>query len=190
MIAAVMLLGASTAVAGDSEALKQILKAGTYAEAKALLEQNLNNLANAAEKAKAYNQLVELAMNKYNNESKIVTQNQMNDQLKQSDKNQAYDTIGMYNAAVDALNAAQECVKYDAEPNEKGKVKPKYTGLADRLWPVHTDLVNGGQAAAQKQDADNVLKYWGTFLDSESSDTLSNKNGVGRFSPNFTGSSP
>lgn len=170
MIAAVMLLGASTAFAGDSEALKQILKAGTYAEAKALLEQNLNNLANAAEKAKAYNQLVELAMNKYNNESKIVTQNQMNDQLKQSDKNQAYDTIGMYNAAVDALNAAQECVKYDAEPNEKGKVKPKYTGLADRLWPVHTDLVNGGQAAAQKQDADNVLKYWGTFLDSESSD--------------------
>ena len=144
MIAAVMLLGASTAFAGDSEALKQILKAGTYAEAKALLEQNLNNLANAAEKAKAYNQLVELAMNKYNNESKIVTQNQMNDQLKQSDKNQAYDTIGMYNAAVDALNAAQECVKYDAEPNEKGKVKPKYTGLADRLWPVHTDLVNGG----------------------------------------------
>ena len=57
MIAAMMLLTTSAAFAGDSEALKAILKAKTYAEAQELVKANLNQLANDAEKAKAYNKM-------------------------------------------------------------------------------------------------------------------------------------
>ena len=52
MIAALMLLGTSAAFAGDSEPLKAILKAKTYADAETLLKTNLSQLANDAEKAK------------------------------------------------------------------------------------------------------------------------------------------
>ena len=53
MIAAMMVLSATSAFAGDSDALKAVLKAKTYADAKALVEQNLGSMANDAEKAKA-----------------------------------------------------------------------------------------------------------------------------------------
>ena len=49
MIAALLLLGASSAFAGDSDALKAVKKAKTYAEAEALVKQNLNAFANDKE---------------------------------------------------------------------------------------------------------------------------------------------
>ena len=58
---AVMLVASATAFAGDSDALKAILKAKTYAEAEQLVKSSIDQLANAQEKAKAYNKLVDLA---------------------------------------------------------------------------------------------------------------------------------
>ena len=51
LIAVLMMLGTSTVFAGDSEALKAILKAKTYDEAQSLVKSSVNSLANAAEKA-------------------------------------------------------------------------------------------------------------------------------------------
>lgn len=62
LVAAMMVLGATSAFAGDSDALKAVMKAKSYAEAEALVKQNLGQMANDAEKAKAYNKLVDLAM--------------------------------------------------------------------------------------------------------------------------------
>ncbi|WP_028909927.1 hypothetical protein [Prevotella sp. AGR2160] len=174
--AALLALGATAAFAGDSDQLKAILKAGSYAETEQLINQNLNQLAGNEEKAKAYNHLMELAMKKYNKESTIVTQNQMNDQLKQSDKNQPYDTLGMYNAVVDALNAGMKCYEFDNLPNAKGKIKPKYDNNATTLWAARIQLVNGGQSAAQKGQNDNVLKWWGKFLDTEDAPIFKGQN--------------
>ena len=61
IIAAALVLGASAAFAGDSEPLKAITSAKTYADAVQLLKQNLGQLAKSAEKAKAYNQVTKLA---------------------------------------------------------------------------------------------------------------------------------
>ena len=83
MIAAVMLLTTSAAFAGDSEPLKAILKAKTYAEAQELVKANLNQLANDAEKAKAYNKLVDLSMEKVSKEQATITSNQMAKQFGQ-----------------------------------------------------------------------------------------------------------
>ena len=72
MIVALMAITASTAFAGNSPALKSILKAKTYAEAAGLLQSGLSQLANDAEKAAAYNKLVDLAMVKVQHENATI----------------------------------------------------------------------------------------------------------------------
>ena len=53
---AIALMASTMTFAGDSDALKAIMKSKDYAEAAQLLKQNLAQLADNAEKAKAYNQ--------------------------------------------------------------------------------------------------------------------------------------
>ena len=161
IVAAMMVLGATTAFAGDSDALKAVMKAKTYAEAEALLKQNLGQLANDAEKAKAYNKLVDLSMKAYNDQQSIMQTNQI------MKKNDPIDENAMNEGAYNALLNAVECYKYDQLPNAKGKVAPKFGGNAARVWSARIQLVNAGQTAAQNNQADDVLKYWGAFLDTE-----------------------
>ena len=161
IVAAMMVLGATSAFAGDSDALKAVMKAKTYAEAEALLKQNLGQLANDAEKAKAYNKLVDLSMKAYNDQQSIMQTNQI------MKKNDPIDENAMNEGAYNALLNAVECYKYDQLPNAKGKVAPKFGGNAARVWSARIQLVNAGQTAAQNNKADDVLKYWGAYLDTE-----------------------
>ena len=161
MIAAMMVLGATSAFAGDSDALKSIMKAKTYADAKVMLDQNLGSLANDAEKAKAYNYLVDLAMKQFNDQQSIQQTNQL------MKKNDPVDEAAMNEGAYNALLAAQECYKYDQLPNAKGKVAPKFAANTTRVWGARIQLVNAGQSAAQQNKPEDVLKYWGTFLDTD-----------------------
>ena len=162
IVAAMMVLGATSAFAGDSDALKAVMKAKTYAEAEALLKQNLGQLANDAEKAKAYNKLVDLGMKAYNDQQSIIQTNQI------MKKNDPIDENAMNEGAYNALMNAIECYKYDQLPNAKGKVAPKFGSNASRVWAARVQLVNAGQTAAQNNKADEVLKYWGAFLDTDS----------------------
>ena len=162
LVAAMMVLGATSAFAGDSDALKAVMKAKTYAEAEALLKQNLGQLANDAEKAKAYNKLVDLGMKAYNDQQSIMQTNQI------MKKNDPIDENAMNEGAYNALMNAIECYKYDQLPNAKGKVAPKFGSNAARVWAARVQLVYAGQTAAQNNKADEVLKYWGAFLDTDS----------------------
>ena len=161
IVAAMLVLGATSAFAGDSDALKAVMKAKTYAEAETLLKQNLGQLANDAEKAKAYNKLVDLSMKAYNDQQSIMQTNQI------MKKNDPIDENAMNEGAYNALLNAVECYKYDQLPNAKGKVAPKFGGNAARVWSARIQLVNAGQTAAQNNKADDVLKYWGAYLDTE-----------------------
>lgn len=162
IVAAMMVLGATSAFAGDSDALKAVMKAKTYAEAEALVKQNLGQFANDAEKAKAYNKLVDLGMKAYNDQQSIIQTNQI------MKKNDPIDENAMNEGAYNALMNAIECYKYDQLPNAKGKVAPKFGSNAARVWAARVQLVNAGQTAAQNNKADEVLKYWGAFLDTDS----------------------
>ena len=162
IVAAMMVLGATSAFAGDSDALKAVMKAKTYAEAEALVKQNLGQFANDAEKAKAYNKLVDLGMKAYNDQQSIMQTNQI------MKKNDPIDENAMNEGAYNALMSAIECYKYDQLPNAKGKVAPKFGSNAARVWAARVQLVNAGQTAAQNNKADEVLKYWGAFLDTDS----------------------
>ena len=161
IVAAMLVLGATSAFAGDSDALKAIMKAKTYAEAEALVKQNLGQLADNAEKAKAYNKLVDLGMKAFNDQQTIQQTNQL------MKKNDPVDEAAMNEGAYNALINAVECYKYDQLPNAKGKVAPKFNGNATRVWGARVQLVNAGQTAAQNNKADDVLKYWGAFLDTD-----------------------
>ena len=166
MIAAMLVLGASAAFAGDSDVLKAITKEKDYAKAVELVKSSLGQLANSGEKAKAYEHLTRLALQKFDKENAIQAANMQAQITKQ--KVEPYDTLGFYQAAYDATQNALECFKYDAEPNEKGKVKPRYTeALTPLIANARMQLVTAGNYYAQLNDQDNVLKYWGSFLDSD-----------------------
>lgn len=166
VIAAAMVLASSTAFAGDSEALKGLLKLKNYAEAESLLKSSLGQLADNAEKARAYNHLVTLAMEKFTKEQNVQTANAMAELSKS--KVEAFDTLGMYNAAYNALINAVECDKYDQLPDAKGKVKPKFREAnSQKVFNARQVLVNAGNEFAGKGDQDGVLKYWGAFLDTD-----------------------
>ena len=163
-----MMVASATSFAGDSDGLKAILKAKTYDEANQLLQQNVGSLADAAEKAKAYNHVLEIVMKKVDAETKIITENQLAVQMGGgADKQKPYDTLGLANAICQSLELASECNKYDQQPNAKGKIAPKFAEKnALRVWSNRVHLVNIGQEEAKKGNDAGVLKYWGTFIDS------------------------
>ncbi len=166
MLMAMMFAVSAAAFAGDSDALKAVMKSKDYTEAANLLKQNLSQMADNGEKAKAYNHLVDLAMKKVTNETGTIAENQAAVQLG-TGKTKEYDTLGLANAICDAIELAVECNKYDQQPNGKGKVDPKFAEKnAERVWNVRSHLVNIGQSEAQNGHDAGVLKYWGTFVDS------------------------
>ena len=138
----------------------------TYPEAEQLLKTNLGQLANSEEKAKAYNHLTKLALEKFDKENAIQAANMAAVVAKQPET--PYDTLGFYEAAYNATMNGLECMKYDAEPNAKGAVKPKYTeNLKMLIANTRMQLITAGNHYAGLGDQDGVLKYWGTFLDSD-----------------------
>jgi len=168
MMMAMMLVASATAFAGDSDALKAVMKSKNYAEAAQLMKQNVGQMANDAEKAKAYNHLVDLAMNKVVKQTSIIAENQLGMQMGRDAKEIVpYDTLGLADAICEAIYDAIECNKYDQLPNAKGKIDPKFAEKnAARIWAVRTHLVNIGQEQAHGETKDLALKYWGAFVDS------------------------
>ena len=136
MMMAVMFVASATAFAGDSDALKAILKAKTYAEAESLVKSTLGQLASDAEKAKAYYKLEELALESFKKEDDVRLTNQI---MKKDD---AFDRDVLVSSGINAMNAAIECHKYDILPNEKGKVKPSFEKKSqDNLVSVRNALL-------------------------------------------------
>lgn len=171
MIVALMAAFATTAFSQE-DVVKQILKSKDYNEASSLLKANMNTLT-AEQKAKAYNQLVDLSMAKVQKEQSIINANQVAEQLKQG-KTEAYDTLGFYNAVTQALQAGIECDKYDQMPNDKGKVKPKFhSSNQQRLYNLRVYAINGGQYFGQKQNNADAFNNYSMYVESANSPLFS-----------------
>ena len=175
-VMAVMMVASATAFAGDSDALKAILKAKTYAEAEALVNSSLGSLANDAEKAKAYNKLVDLALAQFDAQSTIQTENQVAKQMGKEEK--PVDEKLMSDMAYKAIVAGLECDKYDQKPNEKGKVAPKFAPKnAQRLWfAPRNQMVNAGQDALTAKDNATARKFWTLFVESDAAPMFKDQN--------------
>ncbi len=168
MIVALMAVAASTAFAGDSPALKSILKAKTYAEAESLLNSTIGQLASNAEKASAYNKLSQLAFETVTKQQAIMNENTVAQQMN-TGKMQPVDSAGFYTAVYQAIQAAIECDKYDQMPNEKGKVKVKFhDSNASQLFPQRGNLINGGIYYQDHGDMLSTYKYFASYVDTGS----------------------
>ncbi len=168
---AMMLVASATTFAGDSDAfkaLKKSFKGLAFAEAETLVKNSIDQLANAQEKAAAYQMLADLAYDAFNKQSTIETENQLAAQMGSAEK--PIDKALMAESAYNALVYAIEADKYDQQPNEKGKVAPKFADKnAQRLWLAPRNcLVNAGQEAIQNKDQALSRKYWEMFALSES----------------------
>ncbi len=145
---AFVLMAYTMTVAAKSDALKAITKSKVYAEASQLLQTNLAQLADNAEKAEAYNHLVDLAM------------------ASVQEKEKAGDMTGLCDDLCLAIENTFECDKYDRMPDAKGVVKPKFADKnAQRLWDKRKYLLNVGDDFRQKEDAKNAMKYWTPYLE-------------------------
>ena len=152
-----------SASAFAQDVYKQISKIKDYKEAYNLLQANLGSLS-AEEKAKCYNALVDLALDKVAKEQGTITSHQMAEQLKT--KVEPYDTVGLYDAVMQALENGLACDEFDMQPNEKGKVKPKFhKSNGDRLYPIRFHLVNAG-IYYQTSNPELSYKYLATYVES------------------------
>lgn len=156
LLAVLMVLSTTAALAGDSDALKAIKKAKTYAEAEQLINSSLSSLANNEEKATAYNKLYELAYKAAFDEISTQELNRTAAQLGQEEK--PVNEEALYSNLSKAIKAAEQCYEYDNQPNAKGKVAPKYTAkAAQALYPIRPYLINGGGYYQEQKDNSSAL---------------------------------
>ena len=177
---AMMLVASATAFAGDSDALKAILKAKDYAEAQSLISSSLAQLTDASEKARAYNKLVDLAYEKFQKEDNIRTTNMV------MKKNDPVDVEGMVAAGKVALEAAMECDKYDQQPNEKGKVAVKFRQKnQDRLKALRLSILQQGIELANADKNKESFENFDIYLTSAKSAFYEGVEGVAKNDPNL-----
>lgn len=161
-VMAVLVAATSSAFAQD---IKSILKAKEYTEAQSQLNSCLSSLTDE-DKAKAYNKLVEISLQKVNKETGIMSENQVMQQMGQKG-DKPVDTEGLYAALTKALDDAMTCDKYDQMPNAKGKVAPKFHKKnQNALWPLRIHLINAGQECLQKDDNNGAFKYYSAYVES------------------------
>ena len=153
-----MAVTASTAFAQE-DVVKQILKLKDYKQALNLLNSKLGGM-NAEQKAKCYNKVVDLAIEKIQAEQTIMAANEM------KKENTPFDTLGFYDAAYTVVDAAILCDQFDNMPNEKGKVKPKFAANKDRVYPLRLNLINGGIFYQEKNDLKTGFDYLSRYVDS------------------------
>ena len=169
-IVAMMAVAASSAFAQD---IKSILKTKDYADAQSQINSCLSSLS-SEDKAKAYNKLVELSLQKVNKETSTMNENQVMQQMGQKGSEKPVDTEGLYTALTKALNDAVECDKYDQMPNAKGKVAPKFHKKNQTaLWSLRVHLINAGQDCLQKEDNAGALNYYAAYVESGKSSLFS-----------------
>ena len=180
MMMAMMLVASATAFAGDSDALKAILKAKDYQEAQSLINSSLAQLADNAEKARAYNKLVDLAYDKYKKEDDIKTTNAV------MQKNEPVDNDGLLAAAKVALQAAMECDKYDQQPDAKGKVPNKFRQKnQDRLRAARVSLLQAGIDMANNDKQKEAFDQLEVYLSTAKSAFFEGVDGVSKNDPNL-----
>lgn len=69
-----------------------------------------------------------------------------------------------YAPVLDMINYYEKALEYDQLPNEKGKVKPKYTkNIQKAIQSFYGFLIDGGNAKLQAQDFENAHKYLSRF---------------------------
>lgn len=158
-----MLLAMATASFAQNPAgVKQVMSAEKYSDAKEILKSAEGTMTNQ-ERAKAYNKLVDLAVDENTKAEEKATKAQ----LEKNDEEYKKQSEKKGKSAYNALKAAIECNKSDQQPNEKGKVNAKFQEKnVSRLLTVRNNLIDPALTAFNNHDYATAKKYFGMFVDS------------------------
>lgn len=153
----------STSAFAQADVVKQaqkLLDKGELEQAEQTITPALSN-GTAEEKADAWNVLSNI---KY----QIFAKNQqaeVENKLKKT--NNPYDTLGMNKAAIEAFEAALKCDEFDAQPNEKGKVKTRYRANNSKTWQVaRLNVINSGMYFYNHKNLPDAIRAWKLYVDS------------------------
>ena len=151
-------LVAAFATTSFAQDIVKQMKGQSYSEAVSTLNAALSGLS-AEQKAKGYNQLVEITYPEAEKAFQEITL--ASAQQKKVD-------ASAYNSIVRVLNDAVKCDEFDNQPNDKGKVAPKFRKKnADRLANFRNVLINA--ANEETQDYDRKLSLANAFINSSES---------------------
>ena len=157
---AVALATAATAF-GQDDLVKQALKQKSNpAEAVKILTPALTS-AETKDKAAAWGAMSEIQSQFYSIAYAAMVQNPF------KTEKTPIDTVGMYNGVAESIKAAIKCDEFDMQPNEKGKIKPRYRSKnATRLAAVRNTLIDGGSHFYNVKDYAKAAQFWGAFVES------------------------
>ena len=162
MMMALMAAAATTAFAQDAliKEAKKLMGKGEFDQAAEMLAPALTS-SETTDKKGAWNLQSEIMYGKYMAIQTEATKNQI------EKKNTPYDTLGMHNSVVAAWEAVLKCDEFDMQPDEKGKVKPKYRQASQNKYKnFGVALVQAGQYFYQnRKDNDGAFKAWSAYLD-------------------------
>jgi hypothetical protein len=136
-------LVAAFATTSFAQDIVKQMKGQAYSEAVSTLNSALSGLS-AEQKAKGYNQLVEIGYPEADKSYQAIT-------LASVQKNKV--DASAYNSIVNVLNDAVKCDEFDNQPNDKGKVAPKFRKKnADRLANFRSVLINAANEENENYD--------------------------------------
>lgn len=152
--------------ANAQDAVKQatkLIKEGKFGEAVEVLKPALNK-GTAAEKAAAWNALSEAHYQQFSALQQISVENQV------KGTNVPVDEALFNSSIADALRAAIQCDVYDNEPNEKGKIKPKFRSTnAERFQNARLNVINSGQYEYNNKNMQGAFDDWALYVESAKS---------------------
>ena len=159
-ITAMVALMATSSFAQD---ITKQLKGKSYDEAVTTLNAALSGLS-AEQKAKGYGMLTELA---YKDASVAFDTYQINAASGKKDPVN-------FQSVLNVINDACQTDIYDNQPNDKGKVAPKFHKKnLDRLQNLRVLLIVAGQECQEKEDNAGALKYYESYVNSAFSSLFS-----------------
>lgn len=151
-------LVAAFATTSFAQDIVKQMKGQSYSDAVSTLNAALSGLS-AEQKAKGYNQLVEIGYPEADKAYQAIT-------LASVQKNKV--DASAYTSIVNALNDAVKCDEFDSQPNDKGKVAPKFRKKnADRLATFRAVLINA--ANEETKDYDRKLALANAYINSSES---------------------
>ena len=151
-------LVAAFATTSFAQDIVKQMKGQSYSDAVSTLNAALSGLS-AEQKAKGYNQLVEIGYPEADKAYQAIT-------LASVQKNKV--EASAYTSIVNVLNDAVKCDEFDNQPNDKGKVAPKFRKKnADRLATFRAVLINA--ANEETQDYDRKLALANAYINSSES---------------------
>ena len=159
-ITAMVALMATSSFAQD---ITKQMKGKSYDEAVTTLNAALSGLS-AEQKAKGYGMLTELA---YKDASAAFDTYQINVASGKKDPVN-------FKSVLNVINDACQTDIYDNQPNDKGKVAPKFHKKnVDRLQNLRVLLIVAGQECQEKEDNAGALKYYESYVNSAFSSLFS-----------------